>query len=706
MSVNIYAQQKKKLVASVAEKISDKELFGPLFSDYAQSLVSMLTPGEKYSVRVLNDPAIPVIGYTDGKGICVNAGSDMARYYKEQELRFNTVLGILFHECGHCNDPTLLKCFQTVLDQIENQVPFVNERDNFTEEEQEVYDLLSDPVATPMISEIIKTVLNIGLDAHDEAMMTRNFNSMVGYCLTIALAVQEAKTPRLDQLRNDKENSEFDIVSSLIFQFIRYGKFIMFDTDESWEDPAVKKISSISKQLDVLRTSDNPDEHKNAAFDVLVALWPLIKDQLDKQQQSGQNGQQSQSGQQGQNQNGQSGQNNQSGSSGQSGQNNQSGQGSGGSPLTAQGVSSIVSAVQKAAKGMTSQTPQNITGKTKLSAAPSQQGGNGQTGATQQGTTPGADDASNAMNQLVKQIASDKTDEKLENEQSKATSDDLAIIAQNNACTTHRGRFIRTVNPRLSTCPNNKAQYERIYKEVAPFVTRLVAEMRALFEELREGSISRGRTAGRVDLKGLRRISTDQRIFSSKKNPLDIPDMAICLLLDQSGSMSGRRIHSCEKAAILLEAFADQLEIPIMVCGHNTVVGGIHFYVHRDYDTIDKRRKYALADIETDGSNRDGYAIYAASELLGKRPEEDKLMIVISDGQPNDDGYGGEMAAEDIRNTVAKANRTYGIETIAAAIGDDKDRIKEIYKSGYLDISDLTKLPKALVKLIRERLEA
>ena len=701
---NIYAMQKRKLQNNIEGNLKDKELFGPVFSDYAQSLVEMLV-GRGYVVHVCYDKSVSHIGFTDGRDIYINAGHPMLSFYKKQEMRFNSVLGVLFHECGHCNDPTLLRSFQSILEQIDKNIPFIDERDDFSDEEQEVYDALSDKAAAPIILSICKEVMNVGLDAHDEAMMTNNFNAMVGYCLMIALGIQEASTPRLDQLR-EKKADEFDIVMSLVFQFIRFGKYIMKDTDESWDDSAVKKVVSMAKDLDVMRTSDKPSERTASTFNILVSLWPLVKDKLNQA-----NNQQSGSG----NQNGQSGQ---SGQSGQNSQNGQPGQ-PGSSPFTQSGVSSVVTAVQKESSGLTSQTPTNpVNGKTKLSAIPQNKAGqnsgngqgttNGQAASSGQSASPagnetGKADAANALAQIKKETASGKADEQLEKDQTKATSDALQIVQTENACTTHKGRPIRVRTPALTT--TSKATYDKIYREVAPFVQRLVAEMKALFEELREGSIDRGRICGRVDMKSLRRINTDSKIFSNKKNPIDIPDMVICLLLDQSGSMTGRRIHACEKAAILLEAFARMLDIPIMVCGHNTGGGGINFYVHRDYDTMDERRKYSLADIETDNSNRDGYAIYAASELLGKRQETDKILLIISDGQPADFGYGGEAAAKDIQQIVKNANRKYGIETIAAAIGDDRDRIKKIYGSGYLDISDLSKLPKALTKIIRERLE-
>ena len=84
-------------------------------------------------------------------------------------------------------------------------------------------------------------------------------------------------------------------------------------------------------------------------------------------------------------------------------------------------------------------------------------------------------------------------------------------------------------------------------------------------------------------------------------------------------------------------------------------------------------------------------------------PEEVKLMFIISDGQPNADNYGGNSAKEDIRSIVSKYKKK-GIQTFAAAIGDDRERIREIYGSGYLDITDLSQLPKTLVNMVKKRL--
>jgi len=87
--------------------------------------------------------------------------------------------------------------------------------------------------------------------------------------------------------------------------------------------------------------------------------------------------------------------------------------------------------------------------------------------------------------------------------------------------------------------------------------------------------------------------------------------------------------------------------------------------------------------------------------LTNELDDETKLLISISDGQPKAmDDYTGNYAIDDMRNTIAEFERK-GISFLAAAIGQDKDIISNIYREDrFLDITDLKELPSKLVKVI------
>ena len=89
-----------------------------------------------------------------------------------------------------------------------------------------------------------------------------------------------------------------------------------------------------------------------------------------------------------------------------------------------------------------------------------------------------------------------------------------------------------------------------------------------------------------------------------------------------------------------------------------------------------------------------------AAERLARRPEDIKLLMSVSDGQPADNGYFGTAAEEDLRG-IQQEYRRKGILFVAAAIGSDKENIERIYGDSFLDITDLNKLPVKLAGIIK-----
>ena len=167
--------------------------------------------------------------------------------------------------------------------------------------------------------------------------------------------------------------------------------------------------------------------------------------------------------------------------------------------------------------------------------------------------------------------------------------------------------------------------------------------------------------------------------------PNDTPELAIGLLLDESGSMGcGSRATYARAAAIILYDFCQSLHIPVMVYGHSTD-DGVALYSYAEFDSIDQLDRYRMMDISARGSNRDGAALRFVAEQLAKRSEDIRLLILVSDGQPADAGYYGTAAEEDLRGIKAEYRRK-GICFVAAAIGDDKDNMEDLWRcvSGYL----------------------
>ena len=200
----------------------------------------------------------------------------------------------------------------------------------------------------------------------------------------------------------------------------------------------------------------------------------------------------------------------------------------------------------------------------------------------------------------------------------------------------------------------------------------------------------------------------DGKVFYKNNLPNEIPELAVGLLLDESGSMRYcDRSTYARAAAIILYDFCQRLDIPIMVYGHSTDYAKgknyVELYSYAEFENFDKDDKYRLMDIGARGSNRDGAALRFVAEQLSKRTEPVKILILVSDGQPADDDYYGTAAEEDLRGIKQEYHRK-GILLVAAAIGDDKACIERIYGDAFLDITDLTQLPVKLTTMVKKHI--
>ncbi|HML35627.1 hypothetical protein [Sporomusa sphaeroides] len=94
-------------------------------------------------------------------------------------------------------------------------------------------------------------------------------------------------------------------------------------------------------------------------------------------------------------------------------------------------------------------------------------------------------------------------------------------------------------------------------------------------------------------------------------------------------------------------------------------------------------------------------ALRIIADRLLQAAQQTKLFISISDGQPKAmPDYTGDLAVADMKQTLQEYRRK-GILFLAAAIGQDKEVISDIYgKENTLDITDLKLLPARLVQII------
>lgn len=248
---------------------------------------------------------------------------------------------------------------------------------------------------------------------------------------------------------------------------------------------------------------------------------------------------------------------------------------------------------------------------------------------------------------------------------------------------------------------------------------RHIRQIRRRFEVLRpRHELMRGQADGHdLDLDALVRARCDLRAGSGALDRVHVAmrpqkyDLAATLLVDVSLSTDawadGYRVLDVEKEALLVLAHG------LSACGdhHNILTFTSRRRAWVRLETVKAFGEPMSGAVERRiGALRPGYytrigaAVRHASAELARQPQRKKLLLVLTDGKPNDvDHYEGRFAVEDTRKSVQEARRL-GI----AVFGVTVDATAQSYfptlfgRGGYAIVGNIRRLPAALPAIYRQ----
>lgn len=260
----------------------------------------------------------------------------------------------------------------------------------------------------------------------------------------------------------------------------------------------------------------------------------------------------------------------------------------------------------------------------------------------------------------------------------------------------HKG--IACIENRIGQNPSDWDRYRQIKPQIDKLVMRSYRPLEKAVKEYLTGSVRNGLYFGnRLNGKGLYR--KDMRYFQDKKREEKDLNTVVSVLVDESGSMSGKKNEAAIAMSLVLSSLMEKMKVPCAVYGHHT--SGCDDVTVDVYQEFGKTRSGAIMKMQASGCNRDGYALRIVGNRLLQRQEEKKVLVLVCDGQPAHTGYSGDEAYADLR-AYQKELKRKGVNLIVAAIDDDKEQIKMIYGSSFMTISNLNRLAELLAsRLIR-----
>lgn len=244
--------------------------------------------------------------------------------------------------------------------------------------------------------------------------------------------------------------------------------------------------------------------------------------------------------------------------------------------------------------------------------------------------------------------------------------------------------------------------FEREVRAMSAASNRLAEDIARLIQVESVEDWEYGTRRGRLHAGSLYKIpSGGTDVFRRVNTPIITDDTALLFLGDASGSMSGEKFYALTASFVLLNKACEKIgaTYEFDMFSENSEPCPLHIIL-KDFnrgiteDQIISRCGRVYEQMM--GNNADGEALIWAYHRLMARPERNKILIVLSDGQPMTGAKGD--AATHLKKVVSAIEE----EIDVFAIGLMHGSVSEFY-SNYCVIRHANELPDMFLNLLKSK---
>jgi len=274
-----------------------------------------------------------------------------------------------------------------------------------------------------------------------------------------------------------------------------------------------------------------------------------------------------------------------------------------------------------------------------------------------------------------------------------------------------------------------RAYLDQQLASLSSVVSRLANKLQRKLMAQQNRSWSFDLEEGILDVARLTRVIVDPTAPLSFKEEQDTEfrDTVVTILIDNSGSMRGRPIMVAAVCADILARTLERCSVKTEILGFTTRAwkGGtsredwlkagkppqpgrlndLRHIIYKGADAPWRRARKNLGLMMREGllkENIDGEALIWAHQRLLARPEQRRILMVISDGAPVDDSTlsvnSGHYLERHLREVIAEIEGKSPVQLIAIGIGHDVTR----YYRRAVTIVDVEQLAGAIVDQLAE----
>ncbi len=283
---------------------------------------------------------------------------------------------------------------------------------------------------------------------------------------------------------------------------------------------------------------------------------------------------------------------------------------------------------------------------------------------------------------LITEIKEQAAVEKAEKDACYAESLDIPSVAAN-----YSG--VRCINKRVTSSSNQylEDKYSELVLSMSDGINFLYNQMKRIINN--DAADREYKGTGRLNIPRLNSGRMTTRVFERNIEPANKADMCVEILVDESGSMRGNKEYCAMTCVVALAEVFAKLHIPTKVIGFTSDETSKYDVTHYHYMhwLNTKAERMNLLSITARANNFDGYSIRYASEMLNKRKERHKMLIILSDGKPACHYYTGYTGIADTTNAIKQAAKKQDIIGVGIG-GTDTSVWKAMYGNAFIHVKD------------------
>lgn len=687
-------EEKERFLLEAEKMLSDYEFFtSPRFMRLLHHVGKEITDRHNAKVRTYGAPDENRAGYFEGTYTYINVLNEITQSFPSLELRGESILGVLGHECGHQNYSSIF-LRKKYIEGINNGIlyPYFpeprSEKERLYAEQMKELFVRKDRIAIELYLTMAAPLHGLLEDVYIEERMMKRFPG------SIRRGIQGNRKrimERYDSVKKlDKGGDKLETMASVLTEY-------MFTKRVNAWDGEIKLYADFLRECIPLIHQAAHDVRESSRFiatnQILLAIWPLLLEKIEELQEM----------------------------------------------MDQTPPEKQEDLIKKTAEKIQTQIPQyseepicrehrmeekNASDVKWTGADRKEETGeerpDGQNGDIKDFTEAGKIkeahpedkkpleelsvdfpkeiDISRELRKIRHELAEEKTEKMMTDAMREALKNFLEGVKFHPVNEAIPKEVIRKGKP------SKKA--ELMYEQIKPEIQRVLSEFLVLVQPIlmtRKSRIRRKQFFGKsLDMKNL--WDPQDRVFKTKISDKNNFNTAIAVLMDQSASIDERRRLASMLATLCIVEFAQYLKIPVCVYGHFTDFrrpehfGKETVCLHSYMEFEDRNHeKLRILDMKPGGANRDGVALQYMEEKLKRRKERQKLLFFTCDGLPNASDYGGKVARDDLKQIQKELHRD-GIHLLVAAIGEDQEEIHKIYGNSCINTSDLSALPGEICK--------